>query len=104
VALENRLHAVQRKMISIFADRHVRQQARPWQPLLNGRRRFLCCRHTTPFRTSVLGANFFNDLQGSGNKRQSLADILPDLAHGHLALPALALRFFQVKHHPATLQ
>src|SRR5215469_16783526 len=34
VALENRLHAVQRKMISIFAHRHVRQQTRPWQPLL----------------------------------------------------------------------
>jgi hypothetical protein len=72
-------------MISIFADRHVRQQARPWRALLNGRRGFLCGRHTTPFRTCLLGANFFNDLQGSGNKLQPLADIFPILCKHFLS-------------------
>ena len=103
MALKNRLHAVQRKVISVFAHGHLRQQTRPRQPLLDGYGRFRRCQHTTPFRAGILDANFLDDLQGGRNKFQPLADIFSDFLHGSLAVLALPLRFLQVKYHSPTL-
>ena len=78
--------AVQRTVIGVFCNQHVRQESRPGQPAVDGSRRRLGLHEPLAGCTAQLRANMANDLETGAYILQHLRDILAKCAQSASAI------------------
>ena len=91
----------QGQMVGVLAHRHLRQETRSRQPLLDRRHRLAGRDHRTAFGAGVLLAGFLDHRQRGRNELQPLADFLADVSQVLGAVRAVLLFGRQIEHHAA---